>query len=72
MGLGAVWAVADRLEENSCVPLNHPTIRYYQDPAGPVARLKKRLENRQAKPDFALNQDHLTTLLRQLDIDIDS
>ena len=48
--------------------LNHPAIRYYQEPADPVARLEKRLENGQAKLDFGLNQRGLTTLLRQLDI----
>jgi hypothetical protein len=71
LGLGAVWAVADRVEETLCIPLD-PATRYYQEPAGPVARLQKRLENGQAKTDFALNQDRLTTLLRQLDTDIAS
>src|SRR6516162_3625101 len=72
LGLGAVWAVADRLEDTFYVPLDHPAIRYYQEPADPVARLQKRLENGQARLDFAPNRGYLTTLLRELDINIDS
>jgi hypothetical protein len=72
LGLGAVWAAADRLEDTFYVPLDHPAIRYYQEPADPVARLQKRLENGQAKLDFAPNRGYLNTLLRQLDINIDS
>jgi hypothetical protein len=72
VGLGAVWAVADRLEDTFYVPLDHPAIRYYQEPADPVARLQKRLENGQARLDFAPDWGYLTTLLRQLDINIDS
>ena len=37
-----------------------------------VLRLQKQLENGQAKLDFAPDRGYLTTLLRQLDIDIDS
>jgi hypothetical protein len=72
LGLGAVWAAADRLEDTFYVPLDHPAIRYYQEPADPVARLQKRLENGQAKLDFAPNRGYLNTLLRQLEISIDS
>jgi hypothetical protein len=72
LGLGAGWAAADRLEDTFYVPLDHPAIRYYQEPADPVARLQKRLENGQARLDFAPNRGYLTTLLRELDINIDS
>jgi hypothetical protein len=72
LGLGTVWAVADRLEDTFYVPLDHPAIRYYQEPADPVARLQKRLENGQARLDFAPDRGYLTTLLRELDINIDS
>ena len=70
--MGAVWAVADRLEDTFYVPLDHPAIRYYQEPADPVARLQKRLKNGQARLDFAPDRGYLTTLLRELDINIDS
>ena len=72
MGLGAVWAEADRLKDTFNVRLGYPAFQYYQGPADPIARLEKQLENGQAKVDFAPYQEDLTTLLRQLDIDIDS
>src|SRR6516164_690428 len=70
--LGSAWALADRLEDTFYVPLDHPAIRYYQDPADPVARLQKRLESGQTKLDFAPNRGYLTALLKELDINIDS
>ena len=70
--LGSAWASADRLEDTFYVPLDHPAIRYYQDPADPVARLQKRLESGQTKLDFAPNRGYLTALLKELDINIDS
>jgi len=54
------------------MPLDHAAIRHYQEPADPVARLQKQLESGQTRLDFVLNRGHLTTLLRQLDISIDS
>jgi hypothetical protein len=72
LGLGTVWAVTGRLEDTFYIPLDYPAFRYYQEPADPVSRLDKQLENGQAKVDFVPNQAFLTTLLRQLDIDIES
>jgi len=72
LGLGAAWALADRLEDTFYVPLDHAAIRYYQEPSDPVARLQKRLEGGQTKLDFVPKWGYLTTLLRELDISIDS
>jgi len=70
--LGSGWALADRLEDTFYVPLDHPAIRYYQEPSDPVARLQKRLESGQTKLDFAPNRGYLTAVLKELDINIDS
>src|SRR5215469_14634525 len=70
--LGSGWALADRLEDTFYVPLDHPAIRYYQEPADPVARLQKRLEGGQTKLDFAPNRGYLPAMLKELDINIDS
>jgi hypothetical protein len=72
MALGSAWALADRLEDTFYVPLDHPAIRYYQEPADPVARLQKRLESGQTKLDFSPNRGYLPALLKELDINIDS
>ena len=72
MGLGVVWAEADRLKDTFNVRLGYPAFQYYQEPADPAARLENQLENGQAKIDSAPNQEFLTTLLSQLDIDIES
>jgi hypothetical protein len=72
LGLGSGWVLADRLEDTFYVPLDHPAIRYYQEPADPVARLQKRLASGQTKLDFAPQGGYLAALLRELDINIDS
>ena len=72
LGLGVVWAEADRLKDTFNVRLGYPAFQYYQEPADPAARLENQLENGQAKIDSAPNQEFLTTLLSQLDIDIES
>jgi len=72
MALGSAWALADRLEDTFYVPLDHPAIRYYQEPADPVARLQKRLESGRTKLDFAPTWGYLPALLKELDINIDS
>ena len=69
---GSAWALADRLEDTFYVPLDHPAIRYYQEPGDRVAKLQKRLENGRTKLDFAPNWGYLPALLKELDINIDS
>jgi hypothetical protein len=56
LGLGGSVGCSRPVGGNFECSLDHPAIRYYQDPADPVTRLQKQLENGQAKPDFALNQ----------------
>ena len=72
VALGSAWALADRLEDTFYVPLDHPAISYYQEPADRVAKLQKRLESGRAKLDFAPNWGYLPALLKELDINIDS
>src|SRR6516162_11637551 len=72
VALGSAWALADRLEDTFYVPLDHPAIRYYQEPGDRVAKLQKRLESGRTKLDFAPNWGYLSALLKELDIDIDS
>ena len=71
---GAGWAVADRLEETLYVPLDHPAIRYDQDPADdPVARLDKRLRAGQSKLAYADGGGgYLPALLKELSIPVES
>jgi len=66
-------AFGDRLEDTLYIPLDHPAIRYNQEPSDPVARLEKRLENGQVKLDYAPNGwGYLPSVLKHLDINIDS
>jgi len=81
-GLGAALAVisfavktrADRLEDILSLPLDHPAVQYMERTnADPVARLDQRLENGQAKLDFALNSwGYLPAVLKQLGMNADS
>jgi hypothetical protein len=69
----AGWALADRLEDTLYIPLDHPAIRYYQQPSDLVTALMKRVESGQAKLDYAANGwGYLPSLLKELDINVDS
>jgi hypothetical protein len=71
---GAALLIADRLEDNFYIPLDHPAIQYGQQTGDdPVARLGKKIESGQAKLDYAPNGlGYLAALLKQLDINVDS
>ncbi len=67
------WLLADRLEDTLYIPLDHPAIRYYQQPSDPVAVLGKQLESGAVKLDFAPNGwGYLPSLLEKLGINKDS
>jgi hypothetical protein len=67
------WLLADRLEDTLYIPLDHPAIRYYQQPSDPVAALGKQLESGAVKLDFAPNGwGYLPSLLQKLGINTDS
>ena len=69
----ASWAIADRLEDTLYIPLDQPAIRYHQQPSDPVARLSRRLASGEAKLSYAPDGwGYLPSLLKQLDINIDS
>jgi hypothetical protein len=67
------WLLADRLEDTLYIPLDHPAIRYYQQPSDPVAALGKQLESGVVKLDFSPNGwGYLPSLLEKLGINTDS
>ena len=69
----AVWALAERLEETLYIPLDHPAIQYGKDPSDPVALLDRKLDTGQAKLDYTASAGgYLASVLKQLDINIDS
>lgn len=69
----STWSFADQLEDTLYIPLDHPAIRYDQQPTDPVARLAGRLAAGQTKLDFAPNGwGYLPSLLKQLDVPVDS
>jgi len=72
--LGAAWALADRLEDTFYVPLDHPAIRYDQEPdADPVARFEKRLRSGEAKLEYTAGPGgYLAAVLKEFNIPIDS
>jgi hypothetical protein len=71
--LVATWALADRLEDTFYIPLDDPHIRYALEVVNdPVARLEKRLENGQAKLDYAPTEGYVASILKALDIHPDS
>jgi hypothetical protein len=73
LALFAAWAIADRLEDTIYIPLDHPAIRYHQQPADPVAGLIKRLESGQARLEFQPDGwGYLPSLLKLLAISVDS
>lgn len=71
---GAAWASAAGLEDTFYVPLDHPAIRYDQEPADdPVARFDKRLRAGQAKLEYTPNSGgYLSALLKEFGIPIES
>ena len=71
--LVATWASADRLEDTFYVPLDDPHIRYAQEALNDsVARLEKRMENGQAKLEYARTEGYVASILKALDIHPDS
>jgi len=71
---GAGWLLADRLEDTFYVPLDHPAIRYDQDPADdPVVRLEQRLRKGEVQLDYSPQKGgYLPALLKEFGINIDS
>jgi hypothetical protein len=71
----AVSAVllAERLEDTFYVPLDDPAIQYAGPVSDSIAHLEKQLESGKAKLDYAPGGwGYLPTILKQLDINIDS
>jgi hypothetical protein len=71
----AVSAVllAERLEDTFYVPLDEPAIQYAGPVSDSIAHLEKQLESGKAKLDYAPGGwGYLPTILKQLDINIDS
>jgi hypothetical protein len=70
---GAIWAVAERLEDTFYIPLDDPAIQYAGPTTDPVARLEQKLADGQTKLDFAPNGwGYLPAVLKQLGVPIDS
>ena len=70
--LAAFASAQERLEEKFYIPLDDPAIRYTQPPNDPVARLEKRLESNQSTLDYSPAQGYLPSVLRELNISVDS
>jgi hypothetical protein len=69
----AVWAFAERLEDTSHIPLDHPAIQYAKTPSDPVALLDRKLAAGQVRLGYAANADgYLASLLKELGINVDS
>lgn len=71
--LGATWAVAAHIEDITYLPNDHPAIQYAQPPtADAIARLQQKLDSGQAQLEFTPEWGYLPSLLKQLDLHIDS
>ena len=69
-----VWAFVDSLEDTLWVPPDDPAIQYNTvPPAGPVAKLAKKIASGQVKLDYAPDGwGYLPALLKALDVPVDS
>ncbi len=67
-------ALADRLEETFYVPIDHPEIRYVDEPSDdPVWQLEKKLRSGQVKLDYdPAHGGYLPALLKYFGINVDS
>src|SRR5690348_15364842 len=74
IAVGAMWAVADTLEDTFYVPLDDPAIQYGKPAANdPVAKLDRDLASGKAKLDYASDgRGYLASVLKQLGINTDS
>jgi hypothetical protein len=68
----AVWVLAERLEDTDYIPLDHPAIQYAQPASDPVAVLDRKLGANQVKLEYIAGGGYLASLLKQLDINVDS
>src|SRR5258705_5321440 len=66
------WLLADRLEATIFIPLDHPAIQYAAETTNPVASLAKRLDGGQVKLDYSTVGGYLSSLLKELVINVDS
>lgn len=68
-----VALVLGGMDEHRWVPIDDPAINYEDAPVDdPVARLEKRLESGQAKLEYSDEYGYLPSVLKNLDIHIDS
>lgn len=74
IAMGAVWALADTLEDTFYIPLDDPAIQYgKQTSDDPVARLDRDLASGKAKLDYAADgRGYLASVLKQLGVNTDS
>jgi hypothetical protein len=69
----SVVLLAERLEDTFYVPLDDPAIQYARPVSDSIAHLETQLESGKAKLDYAPNGwGYLPSILKQLDINIDS
>ncbi len=68
----AAFAAAG-IEETTYVPYDHPAIQYTQRPPNdPVAQLQKKIDSGAVKLDYTPGLSYLPSLLKALDINVDS
>ena len=68
-----VTLVLGGMDEHRWVPIDDPAIQYEDSPVDdPVARLEKRLESGQAKLEYSADFGYLPSLLKNLNLNIDS
>lgn len=71
-GIGITRVLAE-MDEHAWVPPDDPAIQYGDLPVDdPISHLEKRLENGQAKLEYTPGTGYLPSLLKNLDIDVDS
>ena len=69
----STWLLADRLEDTFFIPPDHPAIQYAGGaPNDAVARLGERLDSGKTKLDFAAKGGYLASVLKELNVPIDS
>ena len=69
----AVWAARDDASDFPYLPYDHPALGYVKEaPDEPIAQLQKKLDLGQAKLEYNAKWGYLPSLLKRLDINVDS
>jgi hypothetical protein len=73
LAVAAAWAARDDAVDYPYVPYDHPAIQYPDAaPDDTISRLQKKLDSGRVKLDFDTKSGYLLSLLKNLDLNVDS